>query len=240
MGATDVGRDLALERLPLQSGMTSAVALLDEPERGIQQRGDVQVLDRLQPRLGALRGHFTSGVAPLVAEEAVVVVVGPGTGRDHDHRPAAGTQHPRELSQCAAIIGDVLQQVGADDGLGDAVGDRQRAGIGAQQPYRRGMLVRLAQSGADQVDAHQMRLGIRRDQVLEQVPGGAADVHDELSGCHGADTLQDRRAGPAIEKVGARGLFVQRLQAVGPVDRRIGFEIREVGLGPPPRNQPPW
>jgi hypothetical protein len=129
-----VNGDLRLQDRAGQIVVAAAIALLDQPERGIDERGQVQVGHRTQTGLGALGGELTVGVTALVAQETIVVVVGTGARRHDDRGPAARAQDAGHLRQRPPVVGDVLQQIGADDGVDGAVGDRQLAGVGAQQP----------------------------------------------------------------------------------------------------------
>ncbi len=169
-----------------------------------------------------------------MAEEAVVVVVGPGPGRDHDHGEATGPQHTVRLPQRLEIVGYVLKQVGADDGVDAAVGERQGADVGPQEPDLRNQPVRLLQSRRDEIDAEQPCLRVRCPQVLEQVPGRAAEVSNRPARSHRAEPLDHRRPGPDVDEVGATALLVKVLELVGPVDRGtvvdVGQERSETAL----------
>ena len=118
-------------------------------------------------------------VAALVAEEAIVVVEHPRTGRDDEHRRRAGTQHAAELGQGALIVRDVLEQVCADRRIHARVGQRQRARVGLHEARVGDIHVCLAQACPDEVDSHQRGARIPRANLLEEVSGGASEIdHD--------------------------------------------------------------
>src|SRR5581483_9458865 len=118
--ARDVSSDARLERLSLELSEAATVALLDETKGGIDQRRDEAILDRLEADHPALAREFPERVAPLVAEEAVVVVGARPGGNDHGGT-ATGLEHARHFAQRLNVIGDVLQEIRRNDRIDTAI-----------------------------------------------------------------------------------------------------------------------
>ena len=147
-----------LEGSAPQAVMPATVALLDQPERRIQQRRMCTSLNGSSPawRTSRPTPPVRTGARGRGSGRSSRRCRGPPGPRSRRCRPGAGRGPSR---QSRAVVGDVLQQVGADHGVDAAVDDRQRACVGMQQPRRRQRA--CARAGRrDQVHADQARLRI--------------------------------------------------------------------------------
>ena len=95
--------------------------------------------------------------------------------------------------------------------------------------------MRLAQPRGDQVHPDQDSIRMRRAQILEQEARGAAEIGDRRPGRERADPVDDRMPGPAVQEVGAGRLGVDRLELLGPVDRRARVDVGDERRPPPGR-----
>ena len=202
--AADVGGNARRKSGARQVSVASAVTLLDHPERWVQKRRDMDVLQRLETQLA----HTWTPVRRRRSGAH-----GRGIGRNSRRcaGPAgttisdatAGRHDPRHLAQRTVVVGDVLEQVGADNRIDGCIADRKRACIGLQQTRRGHEPVGFAQTCSDQVSANQQRVWMGMMEVLEQVSGGASDVSDRRLGRKGSDPSDDRAAGLAIDEMSA-------------------------------------
>ncbi len=100
-GARDVAPDPRLELVAPQVPAPPAIALLDQPERRVQRRTEIDVLEHHQTGGARLAGKLAAGVATLVAEKTVVVVVVPGAHGHHITTALAPGRSTRSISPSA-------------------------------------------------------------------------------------------------------------------------------------------
>lgn len=149
--ALDVTAYARFQISPQQMIVATTVALLDQPERRIDEAPKVYVLEHLQTRPPCPLGQLPTAVAPLVAQEAVVVVIDTRAGGNHKHSPCPRTQHSSNLGQCLLIVGHMLEHVSAEDRVDACVRQWQSAKIGLHQARLGHIGVRLAQTRANQI-----------------------------------------------------------------------------------------
>ena len=93
---------LAFERFAAQVVVPPPVALLDEPERRIQERGEIRSSRGSRPASRHLVSQLAPRVPALVAEKAIVVVECPRSGRNDQRGRPARLQHACDLAQGSA------------------------------------------------------------------------------------------------------------------------------------------
>ena len=218
----DVASTRCASAAPSRSSCRRRFRCLTSQKAGKSSDAMYAVLDHVEPGFEPpCRASSPRRVTPLVPEKAVVVVVAsPGLGRYHDDGTGTRPQHPPDLGERSPVVRQVLEQVRADDGVGAGVLERQVTRVRLQQSRARDESVSRPQPGGNEVDADQHCLGMRRPQVVEQVPGRAADVDEHRASRQVADPLDDHIARPHVDEMRAAGLLVQTLELVGPVDRR--------------------
>ncbi len=179
LGARIVCSNPFLKGLALEMIEPKPVALLDYPERRKDRSSYVSVLFDRQTNRERLSGELISAVAALMMEETVVVVVQPGTGRDHDHDGRTGAEDTEDFTQRRYVIGHVLKQVGADQGIHTAIGDRKAACVALDGDGCRYELGCLLQTGHDQIDTDEASIGQYTVKVFEEIAGRAAQVDND-------------------------------------------------------------
>ena len=136
------------------------------------------ILPWLEPGASTFLGQLATGVPPLVAEKAIVIVVRPRAGRDDERGRTPRLQHARDLAEGPPVVRHVLEQVRAHDRVEALVLERQLAHIGLQEPGLGDRRMGFAQPGRDQVDADQPCLRMRGVQILEQEASRTAEIGD--------------------------------------------------------------
>ncbi len=156
-----------------------AVSLLHRPKGRVDNRSEIDVVYYVEADCPGPGGQFVPPVPALMMEETVVVVIEPLSGRDDDHEPRPGLQHLVHLAQRLEIVRDVLEQVGADDCVGDLRGERNplRVRLHQQDPWEGGVC--RPKPGVDEVQTAEPGPGKLCEQVFEQVARRTADVDDQ-------------------------------------------------------------
>ena len=149
----DVRGHTCFERVALQMSVAAPVALLDQPERRDTGccRGARPRPPRARPAAPWLRAR--RGVATLVAQKAVVVVIGPGPLGTTSTPLRARRQHAAQLRQRRSSSGTCSSRLALIAASTLSSLERQRAHVRLQQARVGHAAVRLAQPRRDQVDA---------------------------------------------------------------------------------------
>jgi len=172
------GRDLFPEAFPLEVPEHDPILLLVEPERGEHDRSEVEAFRDDEAGVARLRAQLAPGVAALVPQVAVEAVVGAGCGGDDDDGATAGSQRASDLAEGPFVIGHVLEEVGAHDGVGGTVGEGEMAGVGLDERDTGEASRGAGEPGEHVVDADEVQAGLAAGQILEQVAARATEIDD--------------------------------------------------------------
>ena len=199
----------------------AAVALLDGPERRVEQRADDASRDDLEAGGRGLGGQLAARVATLVPEEAVVVVVGAGAGRDDDRGDARRGGARGTARAARVVVGDVFEQVRGDDRVDASVAQRQVADVGEQQRRSGTFACALRSPAATRSTPTSVALRVGAPAGPRAGSRSSSRRRPRRRRGYAIGTASEERPPrPDVDEVVAAGLLVQRLELVGPVDVR--------------------